>query len=426
MCALPVLNPKQQASLSVLPPTGSAANVAIALSTGVYSNSPTFLSGAAEQVSFIYHLLGGEVLDIEVKESNVYAAYEMAVLDYSYIVNLHQAKNALGSFLGSPTGTFDQDGIIVSGSALSGANATLKYPKFTLAYARNVSEDIAYESGIGGSTPIMSASIAVTFGTQTYDLGKIIRGLADAGDPVIANAITGANNNNNSMMRVHRVFFRSPHQIWRFFGYYGGLTVVGNLNTYGQYADDSTFDIIPAWQNKLQAINYKINLYTRASHYSYEIRNNMLNLYPVPTQGGPDHIWFLFSFAPNPLTEDPNAKVGISGVNNLSTLPFENIPYESINAIGKHWIRRYAFAILKGILSQTRGKFTVIPIPGESVTLNHESLLSQSTEEMDKLREELKTILDELTYPKILETEASVMENTSKIHQYIPRLIYIG
>ncbi len=58
--------------------------------------------------------LGGDILDIELSEYQVYAAYEEAVLEYSYIVNVHQAKNTLSSLLGNPTGTFDQDGEMVS------------------------------------------------------------------------------------------------------------------------------------------------------------------------------------------------------------------------------------------------------------------------------------------------------------------------
>mgnify|MGYP001349439338 CR=1 FL=1 len=65
--------------------------------------------------------------------------------------------------------------------------------------------------------------------------------------------------------------------MWRFYGYYGGgMGVVGNYSTYGQYSDDSTFEIIPTWQNKLQAIMYEDSLYTRTSHYSFEIINNTM------------------------------------------------------------------------------------------------------------------------------------------------------
>lgn len=70
--------------------------------------------------------------------------------------------------------------------------------------------------------------------------------------------------------------------MWRFYGYYGGLNTVGNLSYYGQYSDDSTFELIPTWQNKSQAMAFEDAIYTRASHYSFEIKDNKLRLFPTP------------------------------------------------------------------------------------------------------------------------------------------------
>ena len=71
-----------------------------------------FLSGSADQVAFTYRKLGGDVLDIELTKEQVFAAYEEAVLEYSYILNIHQAKNTLSNSLGNATGSFDEDGMI--------------------------------------------------------------------------------------------------------------------------------------------------------------------------------------------------------------------------------------------------------------------------------------------------------------------------
>ena len=60
-------------------------------------------------------------------------------------------------------------------------------------------------------------------------------------------------------------------------------------------------------------------------------------------------------------------------------------------------------ALTKEMLGQVRGKFATIPIPGESVTLNGGELITQAKDEQEKLREELKTVLDELTYTKLAE-----------------------
>ena len=96
------------------------------------------------------------------------------------------------------------------------------------------------------------------------------------------------------------------------------------------------------------------------------------------------------------------------------------------NAIGKQWIRRFALSLTKEMLGYVRGKFSTIPIPGESVTLNAAELLSQAKDEQEKLREELKKILDELTYDKLAETEAKFITNSNEALKNVPAGIFAG
>ena len=110
----------------------------------------------------------------------------------------------------------------------------------------------------------------------------------------------------------------------------------------------------------------------------------------------------------------------------MNTLPFQNIPYENINAIGKQWIRRFALALTKEILGQVRGKFSTVPIPGESVTLNAGDLLSQAKAEQDMLRQELKETLDQLTYAEMAATDSTLQDSTGKVLQNIPAGIFVG
>ena len=67
-----------------------------------------------------------------------------------------------------------------------------------------------------------------------------------------------------------------------------------------------------------------------------------------------------------------------------------------------------------------------MPIPGESVTLNASDLLSQARTEMDQLREELKTILDETTYDKLAAIDSSLQDSTEKVLSNVPAGIYVG
>ena len=204
--------------------------------------------------------------------------------------------------------------------------------------------------------------------------------------------------------------------------------MVGNMRTYGQYADDSTFEIVPTWQNKLQAMAYEDALYTRVSHYSYEIKDNMLRIFPNPDRTSPANFWVQFTIENQyePWDETGRGENGVMGINNLNTLPFENIPYENINSIGKQWIRRFALALTKEMLGQVRGKFSTVPIPGESVTLNASELLGQARTEQDNLRNELKTILDETTYANLAVVDATLQDSTKKVTENIPAGIFVG
>ena len=116
--ATPTLTPSSTTSAIVLTITGSTSDVTSALPFGTYTSTDywsssevnLFISGASDQVAFVYKKMGGDILDVEVTNSQVYASYEEACLEYSYILNMHQSKNILSNILGATTGTFDHDG----------------------------------------------------------------------------------------------------------------------------------------------------------------------------------------------------------------------------------------------------------------------------------------------------------------------------
>jgi hypothetical protein len=425
--ALPVLAPKSQISAIVLPAIGTASRVTASLPFGIYATNSDFITGAVDQVAFTYKMLGGDVLDIELTEQNVYAAYEAAVLEYSYIINVHQSRNVLANSLGSVTGTFNSDGEFASGSNLVGQNPQLMLPSFDIGYAKEVMTRTSEMAAVGGNLTVFSASIPIVADQQDYDIqSSLLTASQILGSP-FAGLI-------DKKVEVRKVYYKSPRAMWRFYGYYGGINTVGNLSTYGQYADDSTFEVIPAWHNKLQAMAYEDNIYTRISHYSYEIRNNKLRMFPIPSGTDLESIWIEFTI---PQSVFNYGEAGVSGsastesdraggVNNINTLPFANIPYENINSIGKQWIRRFALAICKEILGQVRGKFDSVPIPGENVKLNADTLLSQAKEEMSALREEMKNILAEMTYDKLAEQTANIGENVQKTIDKVPMVIFTG
>jgi len=420
--AFPPLTPTSTTSAIALPSVGVEADVTATLAIGFYS-TVAFLSGAADQVAYTYNRLGGNVLDIELTAKEVYNNYEEACFEYSYIVNLHQARNALGSALGGPTGSFDEKGGLVSGSDVS-----LKYPKFQFDYAFRVADKFSTEATVGGTEPIYSASFDRVAMEQDYDLQKIVEDIIVADPTVPFSSSLGGGAGKKHRIKIRQMYYISPRQMWRFYGYYGGLNVVGNFNNYGQYADDSTFEVIPAWQNKLQAMAYEDHLYTRTSHYSYEIIDNKLRVYPAPDDVSPEKFWFKFSVdGGNTAFVEGEYDNGVNGVNNMNTMPMENLPYASINSIGKQWIRRFALALSKETLGQIRGKFGgQVPIPGDNVTLNSADLLSQAQSEQQNLRDELNKQLDEMLYAKLAEVDKGMVDNTDAIVGKTPLKIFVG
>tara|TARA_Y100000034_G_C6873343_1_gene399047 strand:- start:406 stop:1698 length:1293 start_codon:yes stop_codon:yes gene_type:complete len=424
------LSPASTLSAVRLPATGTIGNVSASLAFGMYFGSEDFQAGAVDQVAYTYKKLGGDVLDLEITEGNIYAAYEDAVLEYSYIVNIHQAKNSLSSMLGGTTGSFDQDGIIKSGSInretgveLSGSDVALRFPNLEFSYARRIGDAFSTETSVGGYETVYSASIPTKIRNQDYDLQSAIAGTAssDSNSPYYGKI-------GNSRILVKKVYYKTPSAMWRFYGYYGGLNTVGNLQNYGQFADDSQFQIVPVWQNKLQSMGFEDAIYTRNSHYSYELRNNILRIFPQTTGVSPTKIWveFVIRNSKDAWDEDSDRSTNTTGINNLNTLPFENIPYKSINSIGKQWIRRFALAVSKEMLGHVRSKFGSIPIPGESITLNGADLISQGKEEQSALRDELKTVLDEMTYARLAEQEAGMSDSALKVQEKVPLTIFVG
>jgi len=411
--SFPDLTPTSTLSAIVLSEKGTEADVVESLAIGFYT-SDAFLSGAAAQVAFTYKRLGGDVLDIEITNKNVYNHYEEACLEYSYIVNLHQARNALGSALGGPTGSFDHKGEVSGSDSVS-----LKYPKFQFDYAFRAADKFSTEAMVGGTQPIYSASFDRVIKQQDYDLQHIVSS-SQEGTPWAGM--------DNKRIKIRQVYYISPRQMWRFYGYYGGLNVTGDMHNYGQYADDSSFQVIPPWQNKLQAIQYEDHLYTRTSHYSYELIDNRLVLYPAPDAVSPEKFWFRFTVETgNEAFTTGSYDSGVDGVNNMNTMPMENIPFNKINSIGQQWVRRFSLALSKETLGQVRGKFGgSIPIPGDTVSLNASDLLGQASSEQQTLREELNKQLDEMLYAKIAETDKAMVDNMDAIVSKTPLKIFVG
>jgi hypothetical protein len=130
-------------------------------------------------------------------------------------------------------------------------------------------------------------------------------------------------------------------------------------------------------------------------------------------------LWIRVQFSPDPLNPGI-ADPGISGVSNLSNVPFGRLIYSRINSIGRQWIRQFTAALSKELLGLIRSKFGSVPIPGGDLSLNGAELVTQGREEKEDLKTKLAEMLDQLTYSTMLEDEAAASDNLTNILKKIP------
>lgn len=365
---------------------------------GFFDADPDFQVEADKVVDYVFLKLGDPVMQVELSSSQIYAALEEACLEYSAIVNQYQAKSTLATFLGSPTGS------------LAGAEQT--YPNSLIELQKRLAEPYGEEAGVNGPHQLFSGSIPLEAGRQKYNLNELLSG-----------SVTGSDGKPLRVF-IKEIFHYSPLQAYRFFGTTSAINYLNNQFSFESFTPETIFYLLPIWEDVLRGMQFKMSNNVRRSNYSYEIRNNELTLFPM-ADGSVPFLHFTYRLAPDPLhpdTPDPT----ISGVANLANIPFGNITYSKLNSIGRQWIRRFALASSKEMLGHIRGKFQTIPIPNGDVTMDGAELISDARSEQDQLRQELRDLLDETTYDKLIAKQAEQAQNIMDAIKQVPLKIYVG
>jgi|TARA_R110000744_G_scaffold235710_1_gene353341 hypothetical protein len=104
-----------------------------------------------------------------------------------------------------------------------------------------------------------------------------------------------------------------------------------------------------------------------------------------------------------------------------SDIRLDEIPYEELNSPAQSWVRRYFFAKCKEQLGRVRGKFGgALKTPDADLTLEYDSLLNESKEEVAKLIEELAARLSRMGTAEKNAEYASNAETLNKSLSYRP------
>jgi hypothetical protein len=104
-----------------------------------------------------------------------------------------------------------------------------------------------------------------------------------------------------------------------------------------------------------------------------------------------------------------------------SDVPIDVVNFTELNTPSKQWVRDYFTALCKETLGRVRGKFGgVLGVAEAEVTMDYESLLSESKEDKDKLMTRLNERLERLRPDNMLTRKATEAEQLNKMLQYRP------
>lgn len=358
---------------------------------GFYDYDSEFRDDADKVAVFCARRLGYPLVDVELQDISFYAAFEEAVTTYGNELYAYQIRDNQLSLEG--------------GSTSANLTQTLVAPNFEPIV--RMTEQYGVEAGTGGDVTYYTASIDLEEGKQDYDL-------------------TSGISQGTLGIEIKRVFYQAPPAITRYYDPYVG-TGFGTQNLFDSFGFGS---MSPAINFLMMPLNFdlqviqqiEMNDQIRRSNYSFEIRNNKLKIFPIPTTGS-GKIYYEYIKRDDRVD---SSEVAGSVVSNVSNAPYANPSYEKINSVGRQWIFEYTLALVKEMLGYVRGKYGTIPIPDSQVTLNQSDLLSAATAEKTSLIDRLRAYFDETSRKSLLERRAQEAEFKQTELKQVPYTIYIG
>ena len=368
---------------------------------GFYDNDIEFQKDADKFAKFAAQRLGYPLVDIELQKYNFYTALEEAVTDYANEIYAYKVRDGYLTLEGADAAKMDIERSVVVPN---------------LGRVIQISEQYGVEAGTGGNVTWHTGKIPMTKSVQDYDLE--------------AWAKENIPHYKDHDIEIMRVFYEAPPAILRFFDPYigSGMGTMNLMDTFGfdGYSPAGVDFLLMPINYDLQVIQQiEFNDQIRRANYSFEMHNNNLRLFPIPDGVNPDNIFFEYILN----SERSSASFVVGGsstIANIYDVPYKNPNYDKINSIGRAWIFDYALAVCKEMLGYVRGKYQVVPIPGDNVTLNANDLITAATGEKERLIDRLRAYLGEMSREKLLERRAVEGDYLEKELGKVPFPIYIG
>lgn len=364
---------------------------------GFYDDDSYFVRDCTSAAVWAAYRLGYPVQDVELMDVQFYAAYEESVNEYGSQVNQFNIRNNMLNLIGQPS-SINPTGKAVTGSPLP--------------YAIKLSRAYGSEVGVGGSVDWKRGGVDVHAHKQTYDLQCLYDQASGSGD----------------RLEIRRIFHGPSPAMARIYDPFSmtGMSYSNVLNEMGfaGYSPAVQFLMTPIFEDLLRGQAIEFNDMVRKSAYSFEIINNKLKLFPIPTT---DYkMWFEYTLESDGSNDIFSPGDNYEKISDYSNVPYENLKYSTINSPGKQWIRQYFLAICKEILGAIRQKYSTLPIPGAEFTLDGGELRSEASAQKEALITQLREMLEASLNSNLIEQQSNKADKNQDILRKVPMFIYVG
>jgi len=221
---------------------------------GFYDADTTFRSEADQVAKWCAQRLGYPITNVELQSGSFYTAFEEAVTTYGNEIYQYKVRENYLSMEGNLKSNSLNDKVITP----------------NLGSIIRLSQTYGTEAGAGGKVTYHTGSIQLQEYVQDYDLNAWASG----------SGISGS-------IEVKRVFFEAPPAIVRYFDPYAGTGtgIQSLLETFGfgQMSPGINFLLMPIFFDVLKVQAIEFNDQIRKSAFSFDLVNNQLRLFPIPT-----------------------------------------------------------------------------------------------------------------------------------------------
>jgi hypothetical protein len=232
----------------------------------------------------------------------------------------------------------------------------------------------------------------------------------------------------SSTVDVTRVYHEATPAIARFFDPYsvgaqGTLNLISELG-FGNFSPAAQFLMMPIYEDVLRMQQIELNDHIRKSAHTFNIVDNKLEIFPIPTIETIDRVYFEYMSRDEFANESQTIQA--DSLSDYSDIPYDFIQYSFINDVGKQWIRKYTLALSKELLGAIREKYSSVPIPDGEVNLDGAALRAEAQVEKDMLVTQLRENLEELSRKNVMENKAQESTHQQEMLKKVPLKIYVG